>query len=568
MEQQGEGHASSLSTASESSTSSRVRREGGFAAVEHLGILLVAGVLVMVILGAMTPLGNSVTSALCDRLEELSDGSTSCSGSSEAPGSDDSVDLSDSVIRPGGPGQQPPVCRIDTTTQHESAEANAEVRPWRVLTIGANAEDYAAYTIESFSDGTFQVHLAEGIEGGFDVGLDASVGKKGGKDKLGGNIELALNAGADAVHTFTLEDEDALNDFMPGFEQQFAEVEERNVFGSLWEGAKGAGRKAADTLCFWCEDSGEDTWSHLTQAPDSTTFNGDVSADLSGSVAARHALDGLPINLNIGSIEANDSFSQQVSVQQHHEGEKEGLTTLTLTSSSGNAWEGSLLGFAGGRSEEQSGAVHVTFDSQTGELAEIRTQSVSESGSHFAGDLSRLISGMNLPGQQGTMGPDGFTSGDSSNSLGLDGRTEQSLDSSSLVTDVTLEITDENRDLASEWLTGATENPGFFGMRNDLRDGAEEFGGAAGPSIFWPSEASDDLVQQMLFDEAEAHASLYDTSTETTHSGGSVDLFFGSGGYLETSMSRRGEHVETVYLGDRDPANPGVREELRADNCS
>lgn len=557
MKQQGEAQGTTHAVAN----SERVNRERGVAAVEHLGILLIAGVLVVVILGSVTSLGSGVTSALCQRLEELSDGSTSCTGSGE------SVDLSDAVIRPGGPGESPPVCRIESITQREASEVDAGLGLWRFVRVGATAEDYAAYTVDSFSDGSFQVHLAEGIEGGLNVGVDGSLGKKGGKNKLGGNIELARNAGADAVHTFILEDEDALDAFMPGFEEQFAEAEERGFLGRAWEGAKGAGRAAADWACFWCDDSDDDKWSHLTQAPDSTTLGGSLDADLSGGVAVNHSLGRLPINLNLGGVERNGSISGNVSVQQHHDGEKEGLTTLTLTSTSGSGWEASLVGLAGGGSREQSGAVHVTFDSGTGELAEIRTQSVSESGGHFAGDLSNLIGGIDLLGQQGTVGPDGFTSGGASNALGLDARREGTINSSSLVTDVTLEVTDANRDLAVEWLTGFTENPGFFGMPRDLRAGADEAGGEAGPSIFWPNEASDDPVQQMLFDEAEAQASVYATSAETTSFGGSVDLFLASGSYLETSMSSRGELVQKVYLGGRDTVNPGLREELRADDC-
>lgn len=532
----------------------RHRGERGFAAVEHLGIIIVAAALLIVVIGAATPWGNSIATSICQRIEQISDSSLGCGSGGE-----------DSAHEEADPRDEPPVCRFSTATQSQSTETGVGVRAWRVARIGGSVGNHSVYTVDQMSDGSYQVHLAEGIDGELAAGLNLSYKAKSGNTNIGGQAELARQVGAEVVQTWNLEDQEAFDAFMPAFEEHYAEVEERGFIGTVWEGTKGAVGAVGDFLCFWCDDSDDDGWSHLTQAPDSTSYTGNSANEVSGSLGlSAKPGENSPISLGVGSVEGEYVIDDSFSVQTHQTGDKAGQTTVTMAFESGGDWEGYLLGLTGGGFSTSTGAVQLTYENGTGELTEIRLQTVNDSGSVFAMDLENIVGNVDIPGgsdRGSTLGPgeDGIGWQDSSFTAGFQARLEGEFDSSTLVTDVTLEVNDGNRDLAQEWLGGITG-----ALQADALSMALA---SQGGELFWPRHASDDPVQQMLFDEATAQAALYANTSETTTTGPNVDLILLDGKHETTSTSSNGEVVDSWYLGGEDPNTPGARVEVTNEAC-
>lgn len=532
------------------------RGERGFAAVEHLGIIIVAAALLVVVIGAATPWGSSIATSICQRIEQISDSSLGCGSGSDQSAHENASD----------PRDEPPVCRFSSSTESRATDTGAGVRLWRVARVGGSVGDHAAYTVEQMSDGSYQVHLAEGINGELSAGVDLSYKSKNGGTNIGGQAEFARQVGAEVVQTWNLEDQAAFDAFMPSFEEHYAEVEDRGFIGSVWEGTKGAARATGDFLCFWCDDSPDDGWSHLTRAPDSTSYTGNSANEVSGSLGlSAKPGENAPFSLGVGSVEGSYGIDDSITIQTHETGEKAGQTTLSMAFESGGDWEGYLLGLTGGSFSTSTGAVHISYDNATGELTEVRLQTVNESGSVFALDASNLIGGIDIPGSSDGgsglgHGEDGFGWQDSSYSAGFQARLDGEFDSSTLVTDVTLEVNDGNREVAQEWLGGVTGV-----LRADML--ASALASGDGAELFWPGQASDDPVQQMLFEDATAHGAIYANTSESSTTGPNVDLILADFSRETTSTSSTGELVDAWFLGGEDPNNPGQRSQVTNEDC-
>lgn len=467
------------------SSALRTNREAGLGTLELLGIVVTAVILVTGIMVVQSSYPQKINKAFCEFGQAIGIAGPCESGETPVTADDPTQDEY----------YQPPECML----REESEQYSAEAKIW-FITIGNNS----GFIVQEFSDGTVRATVTDGasLGGEYNMGTKIfdtdklGVGEKSGLDvKLGGDLTMEYG---DTWEFDSIEEWESLREDLDDYLIDQMTLKQPGGWAAFLFRDIAEEPKDRDVSFAKLEFSGHGKGEYGIQIPNGVDDAGDDKF----------------FDPNVGVRLEGKAGTGIIFENNHAKDEKSWTYEVSAEGDAG----GDVVFAHGDATGAIEGAVTITRDSDD-ELTEIQFKTMREGG---------FESGL---------GNDSFDE--------VKGGKDVS-ETSSTVTTMTLDVTDENRDLAEEWL-------GYAGQQS------EDAGIEIPLSAVVPEESSDDPFEQMLYDEAKTSQVKYENIKDEW----AFEMGVKKGwnlGFAISGEEATAEAVESEFLGapDSDGQRPMV----------